>query len=209
MKWGRIQPREFYKRSVVDVARDLLGCILVRETSRGLILAGRLVEVEAYRGDGSDPSAHSHRGPTPRNSSMFGPPGHLYAYSIYGIHTCINLVCEPEGSGSAVLIRAVEPLVGVDRMRMNRGLKPDVQGPSIASGPGRLSQAFGFSLEEDGCPLHRKELCIRAPGTWSQPLTLAQGPRIGISKAIDLPYRFYAEGNPWVSRMPKAKSLRS
>ena len=205
MKWGRIQPRDFYKRPVLEVARDLLGCILVRQQS-GQILAGRLVEVEAYLGDGRDPSSHSHGGPTPRNRSMFGPPGHLYAYKIYGIHTCINVVCESEGTGSAVLIRAVEPLLGIDRMRQNRGLEIDGPGPSVASGPGRLSQAYGFSLEDDSHTLSRKELCIRAPGAWREPLTVVQGPRIGISKATELPYRFYAEANPWVSRIPKSKS---
>ncbi|MEE3326211.1 MAG: DNA-3-methyladenine glycosylase [Myxococcota bacterium] len=207
MKWGRIHPRNFYARPVLDVARELLGSLLIRQAPDGLVLAGRLVEVEAYLGDGSDPSAHSHRGPTRRNKSMFGPPGHLYAYSIYGIHTCINLVCEPRGVGSAILIRAIEPLMGIDRMRANRGLESAARGPLIASGPGRLSQAFGFSLDDDGRPLNRSDLCIRAPGAWDRPLCMVQGPRIGISKAVQLPYRFYAEDDAWVSRVRKSKRV--
>ena len=206
MQWGRIQPRKFYARSVLDVAPGLLGCILIRKASDGLVLAGRIVEVEAYRGDGSDPSAHSHRGPTERNRSMFGPPGHLYAYSIYGIHTCINIVCEPRDSGSAVLIRALEPLLGLEGMRLNRGLPTGAHGPLLTSGPGRLAQAMGFSLADDGRTLNRTDLCIRAPRPEDPPLKLAKGPRIGISKAMDLPYRFYAEGNPWVSRMRRKKT---
>ena len=205
MQWGRIQPRGFYAKSVLEVAPAVLGCILVRKASDGPVLAGRVVEVEAYAGDGSDPSAHSHRGPTDRNRSMFGPPGHLYAYSIYGIHTCINLVCEPSGSGSAVLIRAIEPLSGIEQMRLNRGLGTEAKGPQIASGPGRLAQALGFSLSDDGRPLNRSDLCMRAPGPEAPRLRVARGPRIGISKAVELPYRFYEEGNPWVSRMPRKK----
>ena len=200
MPWGPIQPQSFYARSVLDVAQELVGCLLVRQESNGTLLVGRLVEVEAYLGDGGDPSAHSHRGQTERNKSMFGPPGRLYAYSIYGLHTCVNLVCEPAGTGSAILIRAAEPLKGLDHMRQNRGLDSSRDGYLIASGPGRLAQAFGFSLEDDGRPLNRATLCIRKPEKMDPALVVTRGPRVGISKAVDLPYRFFAQDNPWVSR---------
>ena len=114
-------PRRFFARPTLDVARDLLGAHLVRRVG-GERLVTRIVEVEAYLGDGSDPGSHCHRGLTPRNRAMFGPPGRLYVYRSYGIHTCVNVVCEEEGVAGAVLLRAAEPLMGVDRMRRNRGL---------------------------------------------------------------------------------------
>jgi DNA-3-methyladenine glycosylase len=209
MPWGPILPKSFYARSVLDVAQELVGCLLVRQQSDGALLVGRLVEVEAYLGDGRDPSAHSHRGPTERNKSMFGPPGRLYAYSIYGLHTCVNLVCEPTGMGSAILMRAAEPLMGIDRMRQNRGLDPSRSPYLIAAGPGRLSQAFGFSLEDDGRPMNRGALCIRRSKESDPALIVARGPRIGISKAVDLPYRFYAQDDPWVSRVHRSKKERA
>ena len=207
MRLGRIRPRSFYSRPVLEVARELVGSILVRRLDSGSLLAGRLVEVEAYLGDGSDPSAHSHGGPTNRNRSMFGPPGRLYAYRIYGIHTCVNIVCDAPGVGSAILLRAAEPLVGADLMRAHRGLADTARAKQIASGPGRLAQAFGFELAHDGASVTAAELCIRAPTPGQPVLAVQTGPRVGISKAVERPYRFFAKDDPWVSasRTPKKK----
>ena len=137
--------RAFFARPAGEVARDLVGAILLHRLPDGRRVGGRLVELEAYLGDGSDPAAHSHAGPTPRNQPMFGPPGRLYAYRSYGLHTCVNVVCERAGSGAAILLRALEPLEGIPEMRRHRGMgaKSDLE---IARGPGRLAQA----LREDG-----------------------------------------------------------
>lgn len=207
MRLGRRWPRSFYARPVLEVARELVGSVLVRQLEDGSVLAGRLVEVEAYLGDGSDPSAHSHAGPTKRNRSMFGPPGRLYAYRIYGLHTCVNVVCDPPGVGSAVLLRAVEPLLGTEQMRLHRGLDLVARSDLIASGPGRLAQAFGFELADDGRSLMTAELSIRAPTPGQPTPMVGTGPRVGISKAVEQPYRFFARDDPWVSawRPPKKK----
>jgi DNA-3-methyladenine glycosylase len=122
----------------------------VRRLEDGTRIVGRLIEVEAYLGDGKDPGSHSWRGPTPRNRTMFGPPGRIYAYRSYGVHICVNLVCEEPGRGAAVLLRALEPLEGVDAMRIHRGLAPEARGRVLASGPGRLAQALALGLEHDG-----------------------------------------------------------
>ena len=139
MRLGPPLKRAFFDRPGPEVARDLLGAVLVHRLGDGTRLAGRIVEVEAYIGDGSDPGSHSHRGPTPRNRSMFGPPGHLYAYRSYGVHTCANVVCEARGRGAAVLLRALEPCEGIERMRALRGLGARSPERAIASGPGRLA----------------------------------------------------------------------
>ena len=150
MRSGPPLRRAFFERSSVEVARDLVGATLIRKLADGTRLAGRLVEVEAYLGDGSDPSAHSHNGLTLRNQTMFGPPGRLYAYRSYGIHTCVNLVCAPEGDAAAVLLRAFEPTCGLVRMRQLRGLARSASDRLIARGPGRLAQALDLRLEDDG-----------------------------------------------------------
>lgn len=199
MRLGRRLPLSFFARPCLAVARDLVGCVLVHETPSGERLAGRLVEVEAYLGDGSDPASHAHVGMTERNRSMFGPPGHLYAYRSYGIHTCINVVCEAEGIAGAVLLRAAEPWLGVARMRRNRGLAAGGAGPEVASGPGRLAQAFGLGLEHDGTSLIGGALRLHRPPHGAVPTTVATGPRVGISKAAGHPYRFYVADDPWVS----------
>jgi len=191
--------RAFFERPCVAVARDLVGCVLVRRLPGGTLLAGRIVEVEAYLGDGSDPGSHSHRGPTRRNQSMFGPPGRLYTYRSYGIHTCANLVCEPRGVGAAVLLRAVEPLLGLDEMRRRRSLTPGARGPALASGPGRLAQAFGLELDHDGISALAGELRVQRAAPGAPPLEIDAGPRVGVTKGADLPYRFFARECPWVS----------
>lgn len=203
MPLGRPLPRAFYERPCLEVASELLGARLVRRLADGSRLVGRLVEVEAYLGDGTDPASHSHRGPTPRNRSMFGRPGCLYAYRSYGIHVCINFVCEAPGSGAAVLLRAIEPLEGIARMRQHRGLAPSVSTRWIARGPGRLGQAFGFGLDWDGASLLRGPVTVHRPKL-SDTGVVARGPRVGIRRGTDLDYRFYVRDCPWVSGRRRA-----
>lgn len=191
----------FYARDARAVAADLIGCRLVHRLPDGERLVLRLVEVEAYLGDGSDPASHAHRGPTARNRSMFGPPGRLYAYLSHGIHTCVNVVCDAEGIGAAVLLRAGEPLGGEARMRRHRGPAAQRGGRrSIASGPGRLAAALGLGLADDGRSLLRGALTIlpRQPDRPANPP--ATGPRIGITRAADLPYRYFDPASDCVSR---------
>jgi DNA-3-methyladenine glycosylase len=208
MRLGRPLPRAFFARPCLDVARDLVGCVLVRRLATGERLAGRLVEVEAYLGDGSDPGSHAHRGMTPRNRSMFGPPGHLYVYLSYGIHTCVNLVTEPEGRAAGILLRAAEPLVGVEAMQARRGLAAGPADRRVAGGPGRLGQAFGLSLEDDGVSALRGEWTLRAPidAPGTRPEVTATT-RIGLNAGADLPYRFVEPGSRWLSR-PAAPTRR-
>ncbi len=188
----------FFDRPCLEVARDLVGTILVHRLPNGTRLGGRLVEVEAYLGAGRDPASHAHRGRTARNASMFGPPGRLYAYRSYGIHTCLNLVCEAEGRAAAVLLRALEPLEGQERMRRLRGLAPGASLRLLARGPGRLAQALGVPLAMDGVALSRGPLALFAAADGQAP-RLARSGRTGIREAADLPYRFYVRDSPWVS----------
>ena len=189
--------REFFERTALEVAPELLGCLLVHELD-GVRLVGRIAEVEAYLGDGSDPASHSHRGPTPRAASMFGPPGRFYVYRSMGLHACANLVCERAGHASAVLLRAVDPLRGLEQMQRHRGGR---SGRELASGPGKLAEAFGIGLEHDGASALRGALRVeRAPARL--PLRVLSGPRVGIRQAADLPYRFWLADNPHVTRTP-------
>ena len=155
-------------------------------------VGGRIVEVEAY--DAEDPAAHGFRGPTPRNASMFGPPGHAYVYRSYGIHWCLNLVCEEEGSAAAVLVRALEPTHGLDAMRARRGLD---DARLLAAGPGRLCQALAVTRAHDGLPLDAPPFELHAA---AEPAEVVSGPRIGISVAVDLPWRYAEAGSRWLSR---------
>ena len=190
-------PVSFFARPVLEVAPELVGCLLVHERGRSR-RAGVIVEVEAYLGDGSDPASHAHPGPTPRNRAMFGPPGRFYVYQSMGLHFCANVVCQPAGSAAAVLLRAVEPVEGVAAMRRARGGRPERE---LTNGPGKLAQAFGITLDHYGRSAVRGALRIERPAGARAPALVA-GPRIGIRRAADLPYRFFAEESPFVTRSP-------
>ena len=191
---------DFFARPCLEVAPELLGAYLVHRLADAERLVGRIVEVEAYLGDGSDPGSHAHRGPTERNQAMFGPPGRLYVYRSYGIHTCANVVCEAKGRGAAVLLRAIEPVEGTSRMRAARGLASGAPEREIANGPGKLTQALGMTLDDYGHSLLRGRLSLRRPARSDVPPALARSPRVGLSKGRTLPYRFYVPGNEFVSR---------
>ena len=155
-------------------------------------VGGVVVEIEAYAPD--DPASHSYRGRTARNATMFGPPGHLYVYRSYGVHWCANIVCSEDGVGSAVLLRALEPTMGVDEMRARRG-RDDVS--LLCAGPGRLCQALGITGEHDGLALDREPLAVHAP---IEAAEIVVGPRIGITQARDQPWRYTLRSSPFVSR---------
>jgi DNA-3-methyladenine glycosylase len=179
--------RDFFARSVHEVAPELIGCTLLVDG-----VGGPIVEVEAY--DHEDPASHGFRGPTARNRSMFGPPGHAYVYRSYGVHWCLNLVCETEGTAAAVLVRALHPTDGLDRMRARRGAD-DLR--LLCSGPGKLSQALGVTGGHDGLPLDRPPFELHAART---PAEVVSGPRVGISEAADRPWRYGLVGSPFLSR---------
>ncbi|ABD07591.1 DNA-3-methyladenine glycosylase [Rhodopseudomonas palustris HaA2] len=178
--------RRFFARSVHEVAPELIGATLLVEGVGGVI-----VEVEAYHH--TDPAAHSYGGQTARNAVMFGPPGFAYVYRSYGIHWCVNVVCEAEGSASAVLIRALQPTHGVEAMRARRGLD---DARSLCSGPGKLAQALGISIAHNGLPLDAPPFAIHR--RIGEP-DIVTGPRIGITKAADYPWRFGLKGSRFVS----------
>jgi DNA-3-methyladenine glycosylase len=195
---GRLLPRSFFEHSPERIAPSLLGKLLVHRTPSGVI-AGRIVEVEAYLGphnEQQDPAAHAHRGPTPRNAVLFGPAGHAYVYQIYGLHFCMNISCETEGLAGSVLLRALEPVAGLDLMAANRGLAADAPHRLLTSGPSRLCQALDLTrpkhngldltiagsvlqVRDDGCPLQDPLITVR----------------IGIKHAADLPLRFVLPGH--------------
>jgi DNA-3-methyladenine glycosylase len=179
--------REFFARSVHEVAPDLIGVTLLVDG-----VGGRIVEVEAY--DQEDPASHGYRGRTARNEAMFGPPGHAYVYRSYGIHWCLNLVCAEDGVPEAALIRALEPTTGIEVQRSRRGVK---ELRSLCSGPGKLCQALGVTRTHDGLPLD-------APPFRLEPRTeapeIVTGPRIGITRATELSWRYALAGSPYVSR---------
>jgi DNA-3-methyladenine glycosylase len=201
-------PRAFFARPCLDVARELVGSYLVRRLEDGSRVVGRIVEVEAYLGDGSDPAAHSHHGPTRRNRAMFGPPGRLYVYRSYGIHLCANVVCEPPGSAAAVLLRAVEPIEGAGWMRTRRALRADAPERSIASGPGRLTRAFALEQSDDQRSVLRGALTLRPPSDGASPSRVATSTRVGISRGVELPYRFFDPTSACVSRRSGASRSR-
>jgi DNA-3-methyladenine glycosylase len=199
---AQIRPlnRAFFSRDPRRVARELLGKVLVRE-AEGAPLTARIVEVEAYLGN-EDPAAHSAAGNTARTAVLFGPPGYAYVYFIYGNHYCLNVSCEPEGMAGGVLVRALEPISGVEQMAKARGM--EIHGPKdlvkLTSGPGRLAQAFGITRAGDnGCDLTsaRSSLWIGEDGYRAQGVRVT--PRIGITKAADMPLRYVLAGNAFVS----------
>lgn len=195
---GRLLPRRFFERAPDAVAREVLGKLLVCRR-KGTLLAGRLVEVEAYFGAG-DPAAHAAAGRTARNAVLFGPPGHAYVYFIYGMHSCLNISCEPDGRAGCVLVRALEPVGGLEEMARLRGLGPHAPPRLLTSGPGRLCQAFGISrATHNGMDLldDCSELQLRDDGCAAGKILAT--PRIGISKAAERPLRFLLAGNRCVS----------
>jgi DNA-3-methyladenine glycosylase len=181
----------FFDRPVLEVAPDLIGCVAVHALASGLI-----VEVEAYHH--TEPACHAYVGVTPRTSTLYGPPGVAYVYRSYGIHACMNAVCEPEGVGAAVLIRALEPLEGVELMRERRG---SVRDEDLCSGPGKLTQALGIGLDLNGTSLLGDGPVRIDPGPVDRAApTVLTGTRVGITKAAELPWRFCAADSPHVSR---------
>ncbi len=195
--------REFFARDAITVGRELLGKLLIRREGRKL-LAGRIVEDEAYLG-AADPAAHAYNGRTLRNAVLFGPAGHAYVYFIYGNHYCTNVSCMPEGDGGGVLLRALEPVFGLEMMAEARGLELTSKSPVsqlrlVSSGPGRMSEALGITRDRD----NGKDLTTRRSDLWLaddgyRPERIAVTPRIGIRKAVDEPLRFVITGNPYVS----------
>lgn len=184
---GRALDRAFFARDVNAVAPELIGAGLFVNGVGGVI-----VEVEAYHH--ADPAAHSYRGRTERNAVMFGPPGHLYVYRSYGMHWCVNLVCEAEGSASAILLRALEPTEGLPLMRRRRGVK---EARLLCGGPGRLCQAMGITDRFNAMPVDAAAITLLAPAS---PAPIVTGPRIGISKAVDLPWRYGLKGSRFLSK---------
>jgi DNA-3-methyladenine glycosylase len=180
-------PRDFFARSVHEVAPDLIGVTLLVGG-----VGGRIVEVEAY--DQEDPASHGYRGRTPRNEAMFGPPGHAYVYRSYGIHWCLNLVCGDEGVPEAALIRALEPTAGLDRQRRRRGADDP---RALCSGPGKLCQALAITRDHDGLPLDAPPFRLEPREDVPRIVT---GPRIGITRATELSWRYALAGSPYLSR---------
>jgi DNA-3-methyladenine glycosylase len=180
----------FFARSVHDVARDLVGCALLH---RGV--GGMIVETESYERD--DPACHAYVGLTPRTAILFGPPARAYVYLSYGIHSCLNFVCEPEGQAAAVLIRALEPRWGVDEMRRRRGRHAL---RDLCSGPGKLTEALGIGLDLDGAPVCEPPFEVRGRDEEWLGVEVDTGPRIGISRAAELPWRFCARDSRYLSK---------
>jgi len=184
---GKKLTRAFFDRSVHEVAPDLIGATLLVDGVGGVI-----VEVEAYHQ--TEPAAHSFNGPTPRNQVMFGPPGFSYVYRSYGIHWCVNFVCEAPGSAAAVLIRALEPTHGLAAMRRRRGLGDE---RALCSGPGKLCEALGITIAQSELPLNRPPYALHAR---TETPDIVTGIRIGITKAVELPWRYGVKGSKFLSK---------
>jgi DNA-3-methyladenine glycosylase len=187
---------DFYAHDTTTVAKRLLGHVLIHETRQG-VTAGRIVETEAYLRN--DPACHASRGKTNRNAVMFGPPGHAYIYFIYGMYHCFNVVTAPEGVGEAVLIRALEPVEGIELMQKRRGTR---ELRNLCSGPGKLVIALGITPKLNGVSLYEGALRLEAPKTSEKPHAdeIIATPRIGINVAAEAPLRFYLKGNIYASR---------
>jgi len=200
--WRPPLPRAFYARPAVLVARDLLGCVLVHQVEDEALVAGRIVETEAYVGE-RDRACHAHAGRTRRNATMYGPPGHAYVYFVYGMHDMLNVVCREPGEPEAVLVRAVAPLAGQESMRSRRRQAAD---RDLARGPGRLCRAFAVTRAHDGTDLCRGALWI-AQGSLAPRERVARSARIGVEYAgpdARRLLRFYVEGDSHVSRTPSS-----
>ncbi len=180
----------FYKRPVLEVAPELIGCVVTHGETSGVI-----VEAEAYHE--IEPASHAFIGLRPRTKVLFGPPGRAYVYRSYGVHALFNAVCEPEGVGAGVLIRALEPLTGLELMRRRRGLERERE---LCSGPGKLTQALGIELDDNGVDLQRGSIVISARRREWRDVEVVADRRIGITHAAELPWRFTAAGNRFVSR---------
>ncbi|MDY0082147.1 MAG: DNA-3-methyladenine glycosylase [Ignavibacteriaceae bacterium] len=195
-----VLPRKFYIRTVLAVAKDLLGKVIIKTEGKKMF-AGKIVEVEAYD-ENIDEASHSFKGKTKRNEVMFNTGGYLYVYFTYGAHFCTNVVTGKEGHGTAVLIRAVEPLAGIDYMiinRFNRELKSEKELYNLTSGPGKLSKAFGFDSSYSGVDLTNSSVFILdQPELSNKKIGISK--RIGITRSVDLPWRFFEIGNPYLSR---------
>jgi DNA-3-methyladenine glycosylase len=191
MRFGPILKRAFYERPTVDVARDLLGKIVVHGPTAGMI-----VETEAYPG-GDDLASHSARGITPRTRVIFGPPGHVYVYFSYGMYQCLNLICERDGTPGGVLVRALEPLAGIEVMQSRRPAARKVE--DLASGPGKLTLALAITMQHNGADVTRGSLVVREP-LEKRRFEIDVTPRIGISQCVDAPLRFLIAGNRSVSK---------
>jgi DNA-3-methyladenine glycosylase len=192
-------PISFYERSVHDVAHDLIGCVVRHGET-----AGRIVETESYHQE--EPACHAFAGVTARTRTLYGPPGRAYVYFSYGMHALLNAVAEPEGVGAAVLIRALEPVDGIDAMRARRGVRPP---EALCSGPGKLTQALGIGLELNGSSLLEGPIEFLARPAAAREPRVVVGERIGITKAVDLPWRFCDADSRHVSRpLPPAMRRR-
>jgi DNA-3-methyladenine glycosylase len=193
MHFGAILPRAFYSRPTIEVARNLLGKVLVHRGAAGII-----VETEAYPG-GDDRASHSSRGITNRTRVIFGPPGHAYVYFIYGMYECLNIVAEPDGTPGCVLIRALEPIAGIDAMRRRRPAARGIE--DLANGPGKLTLAMAITRRHYGADLTRGALVVREPAE-PRPVKLLATPRIGIKHCADRPLRFVIAGNRFARKSP-------
>ena len=195
-----VLPRKFYIRPVISVAKDLLGKVLVKKDGNR-VLAGRIIEVEAYDGK-VDKASHSYSGKTKRNEVMFNEGGYFYVYFTYGAHYCCNVVTGKQNHGAAVLIRAVEPLIGINKMitnRFGRELKSEKEIFNLTSGPGKVCKAFGFSKEYSGLDLTNSDVIIINQSKLKNSM-IGISKRIGITKSVTLPWRFFEIGNPYLSR---------
>lgn len=195
---GAVVDRKFYARETELVARELLGCILECHTPQG-VASGRIVETEAYVGE-HDLACHAAAGRTRRTEPLYGPPGIAYVYFIYGVHWCFNAVTRAEGEPSAVLVRALEPVQGIDLMRARRRAAKRDQ--DLTNGPGKLCAALGIGPAHNALPLDRAPILVR-PGDGVPDRDVVITPRIGITQAADWPLRWFIANNPWVSKTPK------
>lgn len=190
-------PTEFYLQDTREAAKKLLGQLLVRTLPGGEVLSGVIVETEAYLKD--DPACHAYKGQTPRNAMMFGPPGHAYVYFTYGLHMMLNLVCAPEGTAEAVLVRALEPAEGIESMRVHRGGLAETK--QLTNGPGKLAQALALTrLDHNGLDITALGSELYVLPRPSAPFEIVETTRIGISQGMELPWRYYVRGNAYVSR---------